>query len=1283
MNPIYAWLTKFLATKIAHSIVESLNSKGVLDKCRSVTEEWNKRLPDGEELVCVDPLFQTLSEFSNDSLASGPKRVLSCLNEGNIPPASAWHDDLFDQWQWVSEQIVEPAPFFCIDKEKAKNHLKTLAEQLHQECAKDHSLFQIDTHKKLTENTDITKKTYVETKAMSSGIDCLTSLVDSLSNTQSANKATEKINEATELTTNGYPGLAQTALEEIKRKHWGDLAPYDRYRLVANLGIAKIEQGLFEEGARDFLECVQYAPNDEKPRCWQANGLLLLGERQECEDKVTSILEDFPESSFAYALKVFSASKDDSFTYVENLVPSRMRRDAEIANALFRKAFSSNRFEEAEKYARICCSGDNIHPKNNQNLACVIIESTLRYARSYLSDKPPVDESRLLEAVKLLDDAALNFNKREDYKSKAACHFYLGRAYFFLDDSESSEKEFMNAYDLDENDPNYSSQYALALYVSKKDVKALSILEATASKDTSLNSATLAVNILNDRSEGHECSHAISILESAQIHFPGPSEPTNIEYITRLINEHVNNSMETETLTALSENLYEQLNSESKGIAKAFTLRRCGKKAEAIAEIQRTKESINDDTDIWLKLLVAKELKSCGLIREAFELLKSFISDKVESTGTGLLIHSAQLCEEDGFLLDFLRELRASGVLHPFYIELEVSLLEQYHAGDKSAAIIEKLLQCSYGDDDFQAALRVRRSVIGVNYNNPDLVETDLDVLPRADSASPQIGSAVVFLLIERDQFDQARDYAYILLRCHPNSVEVNRAYIGSYLFEKNASKPKDPIEVLPSTAIQYVEEGDDRIQIAIIEDGPNPNADRCEYPPDHHVFASVIGKRVDDTFSLSNSPLQLKKGCIKRIYDKKIYRFNACLESYDKKFGDGFLVRSSINRDSEGEPDFEPIRLAIEERKKAVEIRDDLYRSHPLSIASYAVMSDASALDVIGHLAQSELPIRCCEGSLEEEREALKFLDSANELVLGPTMLATQVHIGGGKLLRKLPFNLIVPRSAILSIRSAIEDSVRFTGGGAMGTSGSKLIFTKTDPNQVEKWISALKDIVTTLEDIGTIVDGTPLAHASPDNRKEIIKLFGQATAEAIVIAQDRKVPLWTDDGIVTLIANCKYNTNRVWSEVVWQWTTSNDHITKDVRRDLVSRLVELGYCHTKLYPSAAVHMGAISEWDFRCSPLKSAIRWIEVTDVSSEAIREIVESLLPEIISNHKGITHDASIQTVLSAIGKRREGLQIIYELRGRVGHYCQNRTYIETELYTAIDLWLELTGKKKIL
>jgi hypothetical protein len=141
--------------------------------------------------------------------------------------------------------------------------------------------------------------------------------------------------------------------------------------------------------------------------------------------------------------------------------------------------------------------------------------------------------------------------------------------------------------------------------------------------------------------------------------------------------------------------------------------------------------------------------------------------------------------------------------------------------------------------------------------------------MPSVTDVSVQNGHAAIQVMKRGGYPDEALAYAYELLRLHFNDAQAHRAYTFNLLpFEPRPNVPEFS-EILEGCAVCYVEDDETQERWMIIEDAPDPDILRLEYPPDHALSQVMKGKKIGDKVILSSGSLGNRTATIKSITSK------------------------------------------------------------------------------------------------------------------------------------------------------------------------------------------------------------------------------------------------------------------------------------------------------------------------------------------------------------------------------------------------------------------------------
>jgi tetratricopeptide (TPR) repeat protein len=199
--------------------------------------------------------------------------------------------------------------------------------------------------------------------------------------------------------------IAVYLLEQIQRTRGGNLSSWQRFRILTNLGTAKL---MLEEGkiaARYYLDAAPLQPHDQKGVENEVLAYHLLLQEKETREKAASAVERFPNSTRIRSLWLQSAPQEKTYEELLDATPAFMRKDAEIASALCRKAIACGQFDRAIEHAKDAV-GDK--PKWSQTHLLVAGVYFARIAATERTVKPLNADDReatLAKSMSLADDA--------------------------------------------------------------------------------------------------------------------------------------------------------------------------------------------------------------------------------------------------------------------------------------------------------------------------------------------------------------------------------------------------------------------------------------------------------------------------------------------------------------------------------------------------------------------------------------------------------------------------------------------------------------------------------------------------------------------------------------------------------------------------------------------------------------------------------------------------------------------------------------------------------------
>ncbi len=1280
---ITTWLASMALSVGQKKIIEFISTNTLSHRLREVAVAWSQSLPANSQLLSVDAIFvpkTSLSVTEQRPLS----QVLPRLAKHEIPTSSEWTHDLLNQWKWVRRNTSEKQEFFNIPEQDAEAHLSRLGNALELECQKDKNCFQVTMLQRQNEMAG-------QLQSLSMGMENLSDRLLTVMTEQfptltkkadSESGSHAEIDTAVAFLKTFQPDVAIAQLELLRTRKWDVLTDRERYRLVANLGHARLAKSDMTEAGRFFIDAKQYQPADEQARALEAIGYSLLENRPHAFELATSLRKDFPNSTLAAATWVRNAPNHYSLEDLEASLSSELREDVEVACALAWRATLLNCMDQAEEYAR-CAFAFDPKAANLQELLALVLLQSVRYSvREQFADRVFIpDPTKLREAIDLLNDVLKQLSSQLPRRIPYI-RFHLGLAESLRGNTTDAVGHLFVAWDSQKNDPDYARQYSLCLHDRDDLDGAIRVLEGAVFSDKTGKDSALFASLLLERNQDKDLDRAQELLDS----LISKLDQTDVWVQFEILNSRLyaywkeNDSSNAESLLNRISNL---------GVAPYIVALldsiknwRFGNSQQAV---ERAKVALSQLPTNAPKLAIrrlALQLSRLALDDDALSLWKTLVQPNVLGFDTIEVIRVAARCQDVLFLQSFTRELRRNGIYERNALHLEIDMLQEYHCFDTAISVMQEIL-VSPVPEPLQMEIRVRLAHLSLAIAHADVPMFSLSQLPSPESVEPVLGIAAVEVLSHGPTPTDAVRYAYRLLRSHFDSHLAHRAMVVSILGARGRKLDlDDPTVVEPGSAVKYREADATEDAWFIIEDEPDADASRREFPVSHQISQAMLGKQRGDQFQFQPEAIRPQFATIVDIWSKYKYRFNECMEEWKTRFPDHFFLwQVRMKCDTDGKPQFDEFFQSIDDKIATTNARDAIYRDNPLSATNYALVTGVSVLDSIRHLShQAKLPIRCCVGNSVEVTAAYHVLDNSRPLILDGSALATLFLTEGYRSLASLGRRLIVSYGTLIEWRKAWIAAERSTADrGFVTKQGKKYLMFADDPDALRRHREAIKDFLDFLNNSTTVEEGLALARLGRDERIFLTDFLGRPAAESIAIAVANGYAIWTDDRWVGEIAVGQHGLQRVWTGTVLMWGTERRLLAEQVHSKVIVDLLRLGYVYTQLTPSVFQWAGESDLWSPAGRNLAACLDWLANPYTMAPGILQVGLHALSAV---YHGASSDFARTTLItqieSKIRQRPDGFGILRSLFRQIDHLAGLDVIMRKELKDVLRAWENITS-----
>ncbi len=1052
-------------------------------------------------------------------------------------------------------------------------------------------------------------------------LDYIAKLTESVTSTSVTTEIDALIDDARTRITSSDAQIAVLLLNRIQQTKGGELSDWHRFRILTNLGAASLMLGKGTEAARYFLEAKPFRPDDELAAANEVLAYHLLLQEEETRERSSAAVDRFPNSTRLRSLWIQSAPPEKTYEELLDATPRHMRKDAEVASALCRRAIAGGLIDRGIEHAK-----DAVADKPKWSHAHLLLAEAY-FARVAMAErtiaplKAKDKETNLVNSIAAADDAILSaqiegvsYVKAQALALKSDIALIQGRK----DDAARLARESFGADSTELHGRLAMAQASISMGNLDEGIRILE--EAYTQAGSVPNVSFMLGQALMGRGTEQDVNRAFEVFSTAKVEHLNREliDPVTIGAVRALVRAkrfaEVSNYV-TRAEVAASPMVvstvqgYAALKQFLESEARQFL-------DDAIASRQPT------DTHSAADFL-ARILMEAGRLSDALPLLQELFNAQTPNFDVGLFLNCASRLKQDEVILDTCQALYERGVREWDFVEFEAQYLEQY---DFPKAISR--LQEFISANPTHRIAKLRLAIVGMRYGQNDLVPVSEEILPRPEDLPMRYAVAVVQVLQWHGQGKLAVDYAYRLLRAHYSELEAHKAYLSSLVSgsrSEDIPAVMDKVEI--GSAVQYAEH-DVAVGWFVIEDTGKPNSEFEELPAQSDIAQELLGKKVGDSFVLAKSPLCNRTGKIVQILNKYTRRFQAIGEQMQLKFGGQSVIHRMHVPPPENltAADLQPILDSVKAKSDTVSKLREIYRSASVTFHMYGDHLGHSAYEGLLDLAIPEDEfVRCAPPQIEILANALATLETQSTVVLDLTALATLRLLGiTRQVLSSTAFRFILSPATFTELQQLRAQSRFSAAHGTMYYEKGQHYITQITGEESEKQKAAFEEWMECIERNANVVPVPQLAALMPERREQLEGVLGRYGLESALLSLSPGYIWWTDDFGAGEVAKTELGAEHVWTQAILEHLANLGLIDRGVVDEAYAKLVGFNYQATHFTGAVMIAAIRVSNGSVDAFPTRQMIRAFEPLPLSNRSVafrllaevilRMSVEPLLPE---------------------------------------------------------------------
>ena len=1047
---------------------------------------------------------------------------------------------------------------------------------------------------------------------VNSKLDYLAKLTESATLTPGTTEIDALIDEARTHITPKDAQIAILLLNQIQQRKGDQISVWHRFRILTNLGAASLMLGKGREAARYFLDAKPLRPDDELAITNEVLAYHLLAEENDTRARAAKAIERFPNSARLRSLWIQAAPREKGYVELLDATPIHLRKDAEVASALSRRAMASGLLDRAIQHAKDATTDKPKWSQAHLLLAQVHFGTIAMAVRASAPLKAEDRERNIASSIAAADEAITRAQTEGDANARAQALALKADIAILQGRKEDAAQLARESFGADPTDLQGQLVMAQSSISGGNLNEGIRILEeACVQADYAPHVSYMLGQALMARGADADISRAIGVFNSAKL------ENLDRELIDPIIVSAMRAMIRLERFGDVA-NLVKRPEVVNSAVMvatiRSFAALKQSDDVEAGRFLDEALRARQPDDSRCATDFLARTLMEAGRLTDALPLFQELFNAQTPNFDVGLLLNCAGRLRQDKVILDTCEALYERGVHDWEVVEFESRYLEEY---DHPKAI-NRLREFIAANPTNRLA-KLRLAIIGTRYGQNELIPVSQDILPPPENLPMSYAGPVIHLLQWHGYGKLAVEYSYRLLRAHSSELEAHKAYLMSLMPGPRPDEipaTMDKVEI--GSAVQYAEGSSEPVGWFVIEDTKNPNSEFDEISAESDIALALLGKKVGDSFILAKSPIHDRIGNILQILSKYTRRFQVVGDQMQLRFGTQSVIQSIRLPSPERleANDLQPMLNSVKAHGEVVSKLREIYRSTPITIHLYGQQSGHSAFDGLIDLAVSEDEfIRCAPPQIEVFGNALASLGSKSTVVVDLTALAS-LHLLGisRQVLTSTAFRFVMTPATFTELQQ-LRAKVRFsTAHGTMYFEKGQHYFVQTTGEETERQKVTFEEYARDIEKNVSVTPVPQLATLASDRRDILEKALGRHGLESALLALSPGHVLWTDDLVAGEIARSELGAERVWTQALIEHLGILGVMDRNLAGETHAKLVGFNYQSTHFTGWVMVAALRVSNGSVTAFPMRQMLRAFEgvVSGNRGVAFRQLAEFIV-----------------------------------------------------------------------
>jgi tetratricopeptide (TPR) repeat protein len=911
------------------------------------------------------------------------------------------------------------------------------------------------------------------------------------------------------MTSNNYQ-QALSIFEKFKENKWEKIDSELKFKILANIGICKLNLNQEEEGGKFLTEAVVYDPENPKALGLAASGFAILEDEIKAKEYAEKAISKNPNNPNAWTGLLEVIKSKEEFESILNRMPSSLKRNNGIAHALYKQYKNHGELKSAEQVLRDILQDNEREPQILAALGTHLLERIMDPFLLKTHQLSSENQEKVKEGINLLTEAIEKIKGKDLEKYRWWWFVNRGVAKKYLSNNKGALDDIRQAYELNSNDPFVIRHMAIVLFENKEYKEAKKHFEKLKKIDAKDEIIDVAIcECLMHIDEKNDAEEKLTILShSAQ------DREVKKEANSLLIKLHCQNGKIKEAYNLANKEIEKDDTDITSYLDLFFVMFEEKNIDEAKQILNKAFLLVNNDTENIIVFEVAEKLFQVNEFEKAAKLYSQITDNSLFTPVNQKLLHSYVRSGNLGKTLELAQKIINSQGFIPPVVEIASYVYES--TGDLLAAI--KICENCMENNPFNYPIIARLANLYYRIGDKDKLSITLSLIKDYSDFPILLQFKLAYLNSWIGKVDLALEISYNARRKDYSNGQTHLNFTQLNLqLNPDWNKLLRMEVVAADSTVSICNESNHNLTFTILKE-KEIFADRGEINVDELLSIALLGKKVNEKVILDKGIGHPKEYKIVSIVHKYAFASKESFELLSEKFiTTKGITMFDLNKNAEDKDEyFKPINDLLDERHEFDEQMHNFYKSGSFPIGSIASLKNQNPIETWGWIISNDLGFITLAATPNEYKISVEQLSKNKKILLDITSILTLSELNLLENIKEAKVELATANSTVEILRDEIiQCEGHEKGFFSLGKVNGQYFKHEVTKEMIDKNITFLKNVLSWIEKNSKILPCEPILSINEKDREHFYKVYGKSFYETSLIALDKNFIVLSDDGV------------------------------------------------------------------------------------------------------------------------------------------------------------------------